>query len=100
MEFIELTRLLFNNHMLASEGTVQSVLNSYELAMEHKPEFIGVVQKPLASRENTARIFKSGKNQVGLIQVKGALTYQETGWEALCGMSSYEAMQANAEYMI
>lgn len=100
MEFFELTQLLFNNHLLASEGTVSSVYDLYQQATKTNPEYIGLIKRPLGARKSEARVLKSGDKKVGVIPVKGALTYEETGWEALCGLSSYEAMQGNAEYMI
>lgn len=100
MDFFELTQLLFNNHLLASEDTLNSVLHKYEVALQTNPEMVGLIQRPLKDRKYSARVLQSGDKRVGVIPVRGALTYQETGWEALCGMSSYEAMQGNAEYMI
>lgn len=100
MEFNELVQLLFNNHLLASEGTVSSVLSAYNLAIRQGSEQVGLVQKPLKSRRFGAKVFQKGDSKVGLIPVRGALTYQETGWEAMCGMCSYEHMQGVAEYMI
>lgn len=33
-----------------------------------------------------------GEGNIAVIPVEGPLTYEETGWEALCGMSSYQGI--------
>lgn len=99
--FTKLTELLFNNHLLANEATVHSVLKQYELAVKYGEHRVGLIQRPLESRRHQAKVLEGSKGtKVGLIKVSGAMTYEETGWEALCGMTSYENLQGQAEYLI
>lgn len=102
MNFIELSQLLFDKQLLASEGAVRDVLNKYELAIQHGHEYVGLIKKdksPITAL--TSQIYKGTDNKlVGVLPIKGALVYEETGWEALCGMTSYEGLQNKATYMI
>lgn len=101
MNFIELTQLLFDRQLLASAGAVRDVLNKYELALQHGHEYVGLVKKKPESVSDDVKVFKgSDDTLIGMLPVKGALIYESTGWEALCGMTSYEGLQAKAEYMI
>lgn len=99
--FTKLTELLFNNHLLANESTVHAVLKQYELAVKYGEHRVGLIQRPLESRKYQAKVLEGSKGtKVGLIKVAGAMTYEETGWEAVCGMTSYENLQGQAEYLI
>ena len=100
--FIEFSRQLFDNELLASEGTVRAVLEKYELAKIHGHEFVGVVQKDYRELYSESTHVYKGKDgeRVGVLQVRGALTYEESFFTALCGMTSYEGLQNRADYLI
>lgn len=100
MEFYQLTQLLFGNHLLANDKTVAQVLNQYELAISHGEHSVGLVKRPTENYKSQAKVFRKGESKIGLIPIKGSLTYEETGWEGLCGMTSYENIQGQAEYLI
>lgn len=102
MNFHQLSELLFNNYLLADTRTLQLVLHRYEKALVKGEEQIGLFQRPLASRKDQVKVLQSttGETTLGLIPIKGSLTYEESGWEGLCGMSSYENIQGQAEYLI
>lgn len=102
MDFLEFAQLLFNQELLASEGTVREVLTKYQLATTHGHEYVGLMKRDKTRHTaETSRIYKGTDGKlVGVLPVKGALVYEETGWEALCGMSSYEGLQNKATHMI
>ena len=102
MDFIEFSQLLFNRLLLASAGTVKEVHSKYELAVLNTPEYVGLVKNVKSERTiESSKIYQgTDGSRIGILPVKGALIYEETGWEALCGMTSYEGLQNKAEYMI
>lgn len=101
MDFLQFAQLLFDNQLLASEGTVRDVLTKYEHAMVHGPEYVGLVKKQSFNTQMNTRVFKgTDGTRIGILPIKGALVYEETEWEALCGMTSYEGLVAKAEKMI
>lgn len=102
MGFLEFSQLLFNRELLASKGTVEDVLSKYQLAITHGHEFVGLVKNNKSYQTVMgSNVFKGDDGKLlGILPVKGALIYEETGWEALCGMTSYEGLQNKAEYMI
>lgn len=101
MDFLQFAQLLFDNQLLASEGTVRSVLSKYEYAMTHGYEQVGLIKKVSENTEFNTRVYKGTDGTViGVLPVKGALIYEESQWEAACGMTSYEGLVARAEKMI
>lgn len=101
MNFHQLSELLFNNYLLADSRTLQLVLHRYEKALVNGEEQIGLLKRPAAQRRNQVRVLEGvSGTRLGLIPIKGSLTYEESGWEALCGMTSYESIQGQAEYLI
>lgn len=100
MNFHQLSELLFNNYLLADSRTLQLVLHRYEKAQVVGEEQIGVIKKPLSQRKNQVKVLEGESSKIGVIPIKGSLTYEETGFEALCGMTSYESIQGQAEYLI
>ena len=100
MNFHQLSELLFNNYLLADSRTLQLVLHRYEKAQVVGEEQIGVLKKPLSQRKNQVKVLDGQDSKIGVVPIKGSLTYEETGFEALCGMTSYESIQGQAEYLI
>lgn len=101
MTFNQLSELLFNNYLLADSRTLQLVLHRYEKALVNGEEQIGLLKRPASQRRNQVKVLEgSGGSRLGLIPIKGSLTYEESGWEGLCGMTSYESIQGQAEYLI
>ena len=100
MNFHQLSELLFNNYLLADSRTLQLVLHRYEKAQVVGEEQIGVIKKPLSQRKNQVKVLEGESSKIGVIPIKGSLTYEETGFEALCGMTSYESIQGQAEYLV
>lgn len=79
------TKLLGIPHLIQDRGLDSLV--SY--AMSRKDLDIGPQSR--VNRRGTESLIKDG---VGYIPVTGALTYESSGLEALCGMSSYQGIQA------
>ena len=101
MDFLQFAQLLFDNQLLASEGAVRDVLAKYEYAMEHGYESVGLVKRESYNTQVNTKVFKgTDGTRIGILPVKGALVYEESEWEALCGMTSYEGLVAKAEKMI
>ena len=101
MNFHQLSELLFNNYLLADSRTLQLVLHRYEKALVNGEEQIGLLKRPARQRRDQVKVLEGvSGTRLGLIPIKGSLTYEESGWEALCGMTSYESIQGQAEYLI
>lgn len=101
MNFHQLSELLFNNYLLADSRTLQLVLHRYEKALVSGEEQIGLLKRPARQRRDQVKVLEGASGtRLGLIPIKGSLTYEESGWEALCGMTSYESIQGQAEYLI
>lgn len=101
MNFHQLSELLFNNYLLADSRTLQLVLHQYEKALVNGEEQVGLLKRPARQRKDQVKILEGvSGTRLGLIPIKGSLTYEESGWEALCGMTSYESIQGQAEYLI
>lgn len=101
MNFHQLSELLFNNYLLADSRTLQLVLHRYEKALVNGEEQIGLLKRPTRQRRDQVKVLEGASGtRLGLIPIKGSLTYEESGWEALCGMTSYESIQGQAEYLI
>lgn len=100
--FTELSQLLFGNELLASRSAVANALNMYNLAVVHGAEYVGLTKRPDSYNTITgSRVYKGtdGEN-IGILNVKGNLVYEESVWESLCGMTSYEGLQNKATHMI
>lgn len=101
MNLHQLSELLFNNYLLADSRTLQLVLHRYEKALVNGEEQIGLLKRPARQRRDQVKVLEGASGtRLGLIPIKGSLTYEESGWEALCGMTSYESIQGQAEYLI
>ena len=101
MNFHQLSELLFNNYLLADSRTLQLVLHRYEKALVNGEEQIGLLKRPPTQRRDQVKVLEGvSGTRLGLIPIKGSLTYEESGWEGLCGMTSYESIQGQAEYLI
>jgi len=101
LDFMELSQLLFGQELLVSESVAKLLLSKHELAMKHGNEYVGVVKKGKQSSIDAASVYKKDDGTlIGVIPVKGTLVYEETGWEALCGMTSYEGIKYKVEHMI
>lgn len=101
MNFHQLSELLFNNYLLADSRTLQLVLHSYEKALVNGEEQIGLLKRPASQRRDQVKVLEGvSGTRLGLIPIKGSLTYEESGWVGLCGMTSYESIQGQAEYLI
>lgn len=101
MNFHQLSELLFNNYLLADTRTLQLVLHRYDKALVNGEEQIGLLKRPPSQRRDQVKVLEGvSGTRLGLIPIKGSLTYEESGWEGLCGMTSYESIQGQAEYLI
>lgn len=82
-------KYLYNQPLLITTGEVDS-LSSY---INNRDELI--TKQELAINSSLRPKMKAGdlgEGDIAVIPIEGALTYEETGWEALCGMTSYEGL--------
>ena len=101
-DFTQLSQLLFDTELLASRSAVVNALEKYRLAVQYGGEYIGLRKNPNGyNAVNQSRVYKGtdGTN-IGILSIKGSLVYEESGWESLCGFTSYEGLQNKAIHMI
>lgn len=86
---------IYGKPLLISKDSFQSVssyLNSRNTGLISFPD-TEADTKPVEKSFDT----NSG---IGVLTIRGPLTYRNTGWEAMCGGCSYEAMVADTSEMI
>lgn len=76
--------------------------NSFNSIMEYVNKRIegNVEVTPEASSGDYSRGLYVDDTQTGVMHINGPLTYRTTGWEALCGGTSYEMLKEQMEYFV
>lgn len=95
----ELGRLrskLFNTPLLVDSNSFESVL-SY---LDKRCEGDVVIEKEAASDFSMYSTLYYAENNLGVIHIEGPLTNKSTGWEALCGGTSYESIKEDFEALL
>lgn len=95
----ELTRLrskLFNTPLLVDMTTFESVMDY----LDKRCEGDVVVQKESAEEFSMYSTLYYAENNLGVIHIDGPLTNKSTGWEALCGGTSYESIKEDFEALL
>lgn len=90
MNYAELANRLYGKPHLATP----SLLKTASYLIEN--EFLQIKQKPIASRKDDVYI----KNGVGYVEVKGTLVDEESWLDTECGITSYEKLTGEFEYLI
>nr|DAH57103.1 MAG TPA: hypothetical protein [Caudoviricetes sp.] len=95
----ELTRLrskLFNTPLLVDSKSFESVLNYVDKRCEGNT----TVEKKAESEFSMYSTLHYAENNLGVIHISGPLTNKSTGWEALCGGTSYESIKEDFEALL
>lgn len=97
-----LKRSLQNVPLLIEEASFNAIveyLSSRDAGMQNpeaKPELSDVQMRT----DNDSYFGYVPESKTGVLQVNGPLTYRTTGWEALCGGTSYEILKEQMEYFV
>jgi ClpP class serine protease len=89
---LRLTKSLYNTPLLADKKTFESVLSYLNSRNAGLLDFSDQDTSPKPALEVS--------NGIGVITIRGPLTYRTTGWEAACGGFSYEMLVEQADEMI
>lgn len=85
--------LFYNQPLLTSQDEAQK-LDNY---IRQRDSF---TESELSLMFNVSKALKEApdvENKIAMLDVSGSLTYKATGWEALCGMTSYEGLLYNVQ---
>lgn len=96
----ELSRLrskLFDTPLLVDSKSFESILNYVDKRCEGNAE---VTTKEAASEFSMYSTLHYEENDLGVIHINGPLTNKSTGWEALCGGTSYESIKEDFEALM
>lgn len=96
----EITRLrsrLFNTPMLVEQKTFESVLDYIDRRNASSEQV-----KPEASNGDYSGMgtLHYEESKLGVIHIDGPLTAKSTGWEAMCGGTSYESIKEDFEALV
>lgn len=95
----ELARLrskLFDTPLLVETKSFESILNYLDKRCEGTVE----VNKEAAEEYSMHSTLYYKDNGLGVININGPLTNKSTGWEALCGGTSYESIKEDFEALL
>lgn len=93
----ELTRLrakMFDTPLLVDSKSFESILNYVDKRCEGT---IDVPKKEADSEFSMYSTLHYAESNLGVIHIAGPLTNKSTGWEALCGGTSYESIKEDFE---
>ena len=93
----ELTRLrakMFDTPLLVDSKSFESILNYVDKRCEGT---IDVPKKEADSEFSMYSTLHYAESNLGVIHISGPLTNKSTGWEALCGGTSYESIKEDFE---
>lgn len=85
--------LLYNQPLLTTQEEVQRLDNYIRNRNE-------ISDKDMSLLFNLSKASEEGlyvDNNMAVIPIQGSLTYKASGWDALCGMTSYEALLFNVQ---
>lgn len=85
---------LVNTPHLIEQSAFESIMEYVNKRMDNGVE----ITKPEASVDERYRYVP--ENATGVMHISGPLTYKTSGWEALCGGTSYEMLKEQMEYFV
>lgn len=88
---------LTNTPLLIEEGSFNAILD-YVNSRDTSFEELGSPDVQALSGDE--RYGYVPESKTGVMHVSGPLTYRTTGWEALCGGTSYEMLKEQMEYFV
>ena len=95
-ELMRLRSKLFNTPLLVDSKSFESVLNYVDKRCEGNT----IVEKQAESEFSMYSTLHYAESNLGVIHISGPLTNKSTGWEALCGGTSYESIKEDFEALI
>lgn len=87
-------RSLVNTPHLIEQSSFDSIMEYVNKRMEGGVD----ITPPQASLESDYSYSYVPDTQTGVMHISGPLTYRTSGWEALCGGTSYEMLKDQMEY--
>ena len=96
----ELARLrskLFDTPLLVDSKSFESVLNYVDKRCEGT---VDVPSKEASTEFSMYSTLHYAESNLGVIHISGPLTNKSTGWEALCGGTSYESIKEDFEALL
>lgn len=84
---------LVNTPHLIEQSSFESIMEYVNKRMDNGVE----ITKPEASIDNHRYV---PENATGVMHITGPLTYKTSGWEALCGGTSYEMLKDQMDYFV
>lgn len=88
---------LFDTPLLVDSKSFESILNYVDKRCEGT---VDVVQKEASSEFSMYSTLHYVESNLGVIHISGPLTNKSTGWEALCGGTSYESIKEDFEALL
>lgn len=95
-ELVRLRSKLFNTPLLVDSKSFESVLNYVDKRCEGNT----TVEKKAESEFSMYSTLHYAETNLGVIHISGPLTNKSTGWEALCGGTSYESIKEDFEALL
>lgn len=88
---------LFDTPLLVDSKSFESILNYVDKRCEGT---VDVVQKEASNEFSMYSTLHYAESNLGVIHISGPLTNKSTGWEALCGGTSYESIKEDFEALL
>lgn len=91
--------MLVNTPLLVDQNTFNTVIDYVNSRMEGAAE----IKPEMATREDVQGDYKGryvDAAKTGVMDISGPLTYKTSGWEAMCGGTSYEMLKGQMEYFV
>lgn len=91
--------MLVNTPLLVDQNTFNTVIDYVNSRMEGAAE----IKPEMANREDVQGDYKGryvDAAKTGVMDISGPLTYKTSGWEAMCGGTSYEMLKGQMEYFV
>ena len=85
---------LFDTPLLVDSKSFESILNYVD---KRCGGTVDVVQKEASNEFSMYSTLHYAESNLGVIHISGPLTNKSTGWEALCGGTSYESIKEDFE---
>lgn len=95
IDILELNELIFGKPQLVSLKTMKNVM--FVVDNITNGQNLGLLQQKPETRASD--VYYNQEKALGLIQIKGVLQNNEGGWDSMCGITSYEAITGQADYL-
>lgn len=93
---VRIKQKLVNTPHLIDQDSFNSVMEYVNSRIEGNAEILA----PEASASIDGRHRYVEESKTGVMHITGPLTYRTSGWEALCGGTSYEMLKEQMEYFV